>query len=304
MRIIFQLLFVAIVSLLPIRQMYAQNRYTPPDPYSITENKLHFSKYMIMNSGFLGPNALPVPHLHEGNNPGKLDLEMKYEYYFQDREQTHDALIELKIPIAEGKVALEFRYVPFEFYEVDESLSRLRRTESGSVLSGKSQGDVYFGTAVQLVEDHEWIPDILFGMSCKTASGTNLEDARHTDSPGYYLDLSLGKSYYFGKEKESFFRWYMLGGFYAWQTYIDEFPQNDAIFYGFGFNFDLKKVYFSNSLRGLSGYMFNGDQPMVFSSEIGIREGATALVIGYEWGIVDYPFKCFRLGFKLDGMVK
>ena len=96
----------------------------------------------------------------------------------------------------------------------------------------------------------------------------------------------------------------MLGGFYAWQTFNDDFPQNDAIFYGLGFDFDFKFAYISNSLRGLSGYMFNGDQPIVYYSEIGIREGRTAFTLGYEWGIVDYPFKCIRLGFKLDGMIE
>ena len=259
---------------------------------------------MIMNSGFLGPNGLPVPHLHEGDNPLKMDLEMKYEYYFQDREKTHDALINLKIPVASGKVALEVRYVPFEFYEVEESLSRYRRTESGKTLSGQSLGDIYFGTAVQLVKDHEWIPDLLFGMTCKTASGTKQEDARHTDGPGYYIDLSIGKSYLMGSQKRSYFRWYMLGGFYAWQTYVDEFPQNDALYYGLGLKLDLQSIYLKSSLRGLSGYMFNGDQPIVLDTEIGIREGRTAFTLAYEWGIVDYPFKCIRLGFKLDGRIE
>ncbi len=252
----------------------------------------------------MGPNALPVPSLHQGDNPGKLDLEMKYEYYFQDRDHTHDALIEMKIPIASGKVAIEVRYVPFEFYEVEESLSRERRSLSGSSQSGKSLGDVYFGTTVQLIQDHEWMPDVMFGMSCKTASGTDLQDARHTDSPGYYFDLSFGKSYNFGSEKKSIFRWFMLGGFYSWQTYIDEFPQNDAIYYGLGLKLDLRSIYVSTSLRGLSGYMFNGDQPVVYCAEMGVREGRTAFVIAYERGITDYPFQCLRLGFKLDGRVE
>lgn len=284
--------------------MTAQNRYTPPDPYTIVENKQHFSKYMIMNPAYLGPNGLPVPRLHMGSNPEKLNLEMSYEHYFQNQEKTQDVLIDIKIPVANGKVALEFRYVPFEFYEVKEEMSRRRRSRSGESLSGQSFGDVYFGTAVQLIEGHSWMPDLLFGMSCKTASGTNLEDARHTDSPGYYIDLSMGKSYPFGKELKNYFRWYMLGGFYAWQTYIDEFPQNDALYYGFGMTLDFKSVYLASNLRGLSGYMFNGDQPVVLIGEIGLREGRTAFVLGYEWGIIDYPFKCVRVGFKLDGMIE
>jgi len=293
-----------LIFLIPAWAVLAQNRYIPPDPYSIAEHKEHFSKYMVISSGFLGPNGLPVPRLHQGSNPSSLNLEMSYEYYFQDREKTHDALLDVKIPIASGKAALELRYVPFEFYETEESLSRERRTSEGTMLSGQSFGDIYFGTAVQLVRDHDWAPDVLFAMSCKTASGTNLEDARHTDSPGYYIDLSIGKSYYFKQGSTAYFRWFMLGGFYAWQTYLDDFPQDDALFYGIGVKLDLRAVYFTSSLRGLSGYMFNGDQPVVYRAEAGIREGRSALVLGYEWGIIDYPFNCFRLGFKLDGMIE
>ena len=183
----FRSLVIAVIVFLPVGQLASQeqNRYTPPDPYTLTGDKLHYSSYMIMNSGYLGPNGLPVPGLHKANNPLKMDFAMKYEYYFQDREQTHDALINIIVPISDGKVAIEARYVPFEFYEVDKSLSRYRRTESGEALSDHSFGDVYFGTTVQLIEDHEWLPDILFGMSCKTASGTKKEDARHTEGPGY-----------------------------------------------------------------------------------------------------------------------
>ena len=43
---------------------------------------------------------------------------------------------------------------------------------------------------------------------------------------------------------------------------------------------------------------------MVFYPELGIREGKTAFIIGYEYGITDYPFTCLRLGFKLDGIVQ
>ena len=300
MRLFKDSFYLVLILLLPFLQVGAQNRYTPPDPYGITQGKQHFTKYMIMNTAFLGPNGLPVPYIHDGVNPPRFDMEMKYEYYFQAREQTHDALVRMIIPIAEGKAALELKYVPFEFYEVDKSLSRERRSESGEYLSGRSLGDVYFGTSVQLVKDHNWMPDILFSMSCKTASGTMLEDARHTDSPGYYIDLSMGKNYHFGKNG-SYLRWYLLGGFYAWQTYIDEFPQNDAIFYGLGLKIDFGEVYLKSSLRGLSGYMFNGDQPVVHYSEFGVREGRTAFTVGYEWGITDFPFNCFRFGFKIDG---
>jgi hypothetical protein len=50
--------------------------------------------------------------------------------------------------------------------------------------------------------------------------------------------------------------------------------------------------------------MFNGDQPVIHYSEFGVREGRTAFTVGYEWGITDYPFNCFRIGIKIDGFAE
>ena len=218
-----RILSIALLLLLQF-PLFGQNKYIPPDPYGITTNKQHFSKYLIVSPAYLGPNALPVPRVFDGSVTRKLRFGMEYEYYYADGEQTHDVYTGIQIPIAGGKVSLDFSYVPYEFYSVDSLISRQRRSLTGDYQEGSSFGDVYFGTHVQLVRNHRWIPDIAFGMNCRTASGTGLEDARHTDTPGYYLDLSLGKTHYFG-ESSTGLRWHALVGFYVWQTYLDNYPQ-------------------------------------------------------------------------------
>ena len=277
------------------------NKYIPPDPYALNGTKQHFSKYLIVSPAYFGPNAIPVPRLFNGQTSKKVRFDMEYEYYFRNGEETHDVYSEVHIPVADGKVSLDFMYVPYEFYSVDSVISRERRSLSGNTLKGSSLGDVYFGTHVQLLSKHKWIPDISFGMSCRTASGTALKDVRHTDTPGYYLDMSVGKTYYFG-ETESGIRWYALIGFYVWQTYLDNYPQNDALLYGGGIQFQFRDFFVLNSLRGYSGYMSNGDHPLVYRTELGINEGAAALVLGYERGIRDYPFSCVRIGVRINGI--
>ncbi|MCD6347167.1 MAG: hypothetical protein J7L96_07090, partial [Bacteroidales bacterium] len=295
------LLLLTCLSVLTANGQISNDKYVPPDPYGITGSKQHFSKYLIVSPAYFGPNAIPVPRLFDGETSQKMQFDMEYEYYFGDGTQTHDVYTEIHVPVADGKVSLDFMYVPYEFYSVDSLTSREWRSLSGNALNGSSFGDVYFGTHVQLVRDHVWIPDLSFGMSCRTASGTNLEDVRHTDTPGYYLDLSMGKTYYFG-ESSSGIRWYALVGFYVWQTYLDHYPQDDALLYGGGVQLIFRDFFWENSLRGYSGYMSNGDQPLVYRTELGIREGAAALVLGYEKGIRDYPFDCIRLGIRINGI--
>ena len=277
------------------------NKYIPADPYVLTGPKQHFSKYLIVSPGNLGPNALPVPRLFNGKTSKKFHFNMEYEYYYSDGEQTHDVFTEIHIPVADGKISLDFMYVPYEFYTVDSVTSRSRRTLSGDALAGSSFGDIYFGTHVQLIENHKWLPDLAFGMSCRTASGTSLEDSRYTDAPGYYFDLSIGKTHKFG-DSQSGIRWYALGGFYVWQTYLDNYPQNDALLYGAGLQFLFRDFFITNSIRGYSGYMYNGDHPLVYRTELGIREGSAALILGFEKGIRDYPFNCLRVVIRINGI--
>lgn len=296
-RIILLISFLVLPGLLK-----AQSKYIPPNPYDIIENKQHFSRYLIVSPAYFGPNALPVPRLTNGRVKDKLWIDLEYEKYKSIGEVTSDVFADIHIPFANGKVSLDFNYVPYEFYSVDSTLSRERRSESGGELDGSANGDVYFGTHIQLIRDHNWLPDLALGMVCRTASGTKAEDARFTNAPGYYLDMSIGKSYNIEVLENSNLRWFALLGFYVWQTFLDEYPQNDALLYGGGLEFKFGRIKLMSSLRGYNGYMNNGDHPLVFRSELGLSEGAASIVLGYEYGIRDYPFSCIRAGFRINGL--
>jgi len=297
----FRLLCYISFFLLP-SMLYAQNKYIPPNPYGILENRQHFSKYLIVSPGYFGPNALPVPRLTDGSVKEKLWIDLEYEHYSGKGDLTNDVFTDIHIPIANGKVSLDFFYVPYEFFSVDYDVSRERRSQSGEALNGYAQGDVYFGTHVQLVRDHQWIPDLAFGMTGRTASGTNAEDVRFTNAPGYYFDLSAGKSYVIAALTDSYIRWFALAGFYVWQTYLDDYPQNDALLYGAGLEFKFHRISMINSIRGYNGYMHNGDHPLVYRFELGASEGVASLILGYEYGIRDYPFSCLRVGVRINGL--
>lgn len=279
-----------------------QNKYFPPDPYTQWDGVTHWSKYQITSPGFLGPNALPVPVIHKALIPEKFNWTGLYEYYYGSGDETHDFNVHMIVPLAKGRIGLEFKYVPIEFFSMDSLVSRTRRTMSGGPVDGKAFGDVYFGTVIQLMKNHSYLPDLSVAMTCRTASGTDREDARHTDAPGYYLDASIGDSY--GKNKGFFrhVRWYAEIGFYCWQTYLDNYPQNDALLFGCGIDFDFDYFFVNQTMCGYSGYMKNGDQPLMYRVDLGIKMGSAALVFGYEKGFRDYPFQSVRAGFQITGL--
>ncbi len=297
-----QILSTILLFFLVSTRLVAQNKYIPPDPYNDWDGITHWSKYQVSSPGFFGPNALPVPLMHKAIVPEKFFWSGQYEYYYGTGDETHDFKTHMVFPIGKGRVGLEFSYVPVEFYKMDSTISRIRRTFSGKASEGNAFGDIYFGTMVRLIKDHEYLPDFIVAMTCRTASGTAREDARYTDTPGYYFDASVGDSY--GKSSGYFqhVRWYAEIGFYVWQTNLDNYPQNDALLFGGGIDFDFKDFFINQSICGYAGYMNNGDQPVVYRIDLGIKMGEAALVLGYEKGFKDFPFHGIKAGFQISGL--
>lgn len=60
---------------------------------------------------------------------------------------------------------------------------RFARIEDGK---GQALGDFYFSTLNQIFKDRKFL-NTLFPFAAKSASGNQLESARHADSPGYFF---------------------------------------------------------------------------------------------------------------------
>lgn len=279
-----------------------QNKFIPPDPFTSWDGVTHKSKYLITSPAYMGPNALPVPLVHNASIPQQIKWTGAFEYFSGTGNSTQDFFTQFIVPLANQWVALELTYCPIEFFSMDSATSRSWRTFSGSPVTGHSLGDVYFGTVVQIIRDHRFLPDLTVSMNCRTASGRGRENARHTNTPGYYLDAAIGDQYSF---KSSFFRsirWYAEAGFLVWQTYLDAYPQDDALLFGAGIDLDFRYLFINQTFRGYSGYMNNGDHPLVYRADLGIRIGTAAFLVGYEKGCRDYPFESIRAGFQINGL--
>jgi hypothetical protein len=124
------------------------------------------------------------------------------------------------------------------------------------------------------------------------ASGTNLGDARFTDGPGYYFDLSAGRNI---AVDNSILRFYAMAGFYAYQTFDVEHLQNDCILYGAGADLHFKNFLFSQSIAGYTGYLNIDDKPIVYRVSLRLKSKLVDWKAEYQWGIRDNDFQRVRL---------
>jgi len=262
----------------------------PPNPYWEWDGITHWTRYMITNPGYMGPNALPVPELRSGLVGSEIRIQNGYSYFHNKMDPTHSMFTRVIVPIYKNKLAVEFSVVPLEFFNMDSALRWERHTH---LLKGEgiAFGDIYFGSNIQLIKDHKSLPDLVLRLMCKTASGGHLAEARYTDSPGYYVDLNFGKKIGNAKDGKLHARITGMFGFMAWQTYLPNNRQNDAFIFGGGLLLSSKSIEFHNNISGYFGYMNLGDQPIVFKSDLTLKGRNTDFKLGYIYGINDFDYQ-------------
>jgi len=259
-------------------------------PYQIID----WSQYIQMAPAYMGPHALPVPSIYEARVLDQAELEMGYTHYsHQDGEApTNAAYTRIYYPVAAHRVGLELQFVPYESFSYSDEMADYMHTIQ---TSGHGGGDVYINTYIQILKQNDKRrPDLTLRYALRTASGSEVNNARHTDSPGYYFDLSLGKDVY--AEGDELVRFYALLGFYVWQVPDYSKMQNDAILYGMGASYHHQAWAIKWHLGGYHGYKNDGDSPMVmrFQGDVPLSEHFRARVL-YEQGFRDFPYNGIHL---------
>lgn len=259
----------------------------------------HWSRYMILSPAFMGPNALPVPEIKTGQLSSHSHFKLGGEGHFSRGDQTLNLTTELYIPLFSPRAGLHLQVVPFERYVLDTE-TRDQRVVRDFDGKGTAFGDLYLGTQIQLLQESKNLPAVALSVNLKTASGNNLAAARFTDTPGYYFDVSAGKTISPRNTIIDSIRPYLMIGLYVWQTYQTDHYQNDCFLYGLGFDLNIQKWMISNSLGGYSGYIGNGDQPLVYRFTLRSQfEKYPNLSIRFQEGLSDFPYTSCRFSLLL-----
>ena len=285
------LLFISWILSLP-QTVFAQNYWKLPPLYDYG-NALK-RKFIITTPGYMGPNALPVPEIRKGLVEDNMYVKAGGETHFGEGDFTRNVYAKVYYPVVPGKVAIEVYGIPYEVYDLTEETKKERRILDVNC-SGHTWGDYYFSTIIQLTKNKPVLPDMALAFSCKTASGKSILNARYTDAPAYFFDVSFGKDLQLPVTGIDKFRIYGTAGFYVWQTNSDQHPQDDAFLYGLGCETQLGKWRFNQVLAGYNGYLEMGDRPSVFRSQITRQQSFFNYSLEYQLGLRDYQFSSFKL---------
>lgn len=151
-----------------------------------------YAQNVKYSPAWFGPNANPVPEFTDARIPSKTTFQLMGDYYFGYGDETINGSLKIEIPLLPKRVSFKIWTTLLEHYKVTEEISNKREMNGNT--SGKANGDIYVQTRISILNESKKRPAIILNSTLKTASGTNFNERRYFDTPGYYFDLEIGKS--------------------------------------------------------------------------------------------------------------
>ena len=254
------------------------------------------------STAWFGPNANPIPEFTDATIPAKTTISLMGDYYFGHGDQTENGYAKIEFPLIPERVSFKVWSTILEHYQVTDRVSTVRDMLNGNI-SGKANGDIYFQTRIRVLNEKKNAPSIILNATLKTASGTNHLERRYFDTPGYYFDAEIGKSFYTKGSFISEIRAVANVGFMSFETERQS-TQDDAPLYGGKIILGNDTWKLENSLSGYWGWMhtnasygFNyGDAPMVYAAKISKITKNITYFAQYQSGLHDFPYQQVRVG--------
>ena len=260
------------------------------------------------STAWFGPNANPVPEFTDARIPSKTTLSLMGDYYFGYGDQTENGYFKIEFPLLPERVSFKVWSTILEHYQVTDQLSAERKMLNGNT-TGKANGDLYFQTRILILKETEKVPSFILNTTLKTASGTNNDQRRYFNTPGYYFDAEIGKSIHTKGSFINEIRGVVNFGFMCWET-EKQSTQDDAPMYGGKIIIGNDKWKLENTLSGYWGWMHTnihygknyGDAPMVYNAKITKLCKNINYFAQYEYGIHNFSYQMVRLGvsFTMD----
>lgn len=256
----------------------------------------HWSRYMITQPGFQGPNSLPVPRIGNGSADSSFAVGVTGNLHFSNGDNTQNLSVYANCSVVKELVSVDLMWVPYEHYTMSTAIKEKRHVFSPYYNDHSTPGDIHLNTTFQLLKKWRESIQLALRIGFRFPSGSDFGAARYTDGPGYYFDISMGKPI-----KNSSVKWIAMMGFYVWQIKSDYHNQNDALLVGSGLEWNKKSLRLQTYIAGYMGYLQNiGDDPFVFRANMEKKLHRTTLLLGFQQGLKDFAYSSVEVGAKYN----
>lgn len=261
----------------------------------------HVSKWIQVAPGKMGPNALPVPEMDYALVGSRSSVKFGGHLNIMEGDTAFNSYLDFYWAVAPGKVAVRIWGFPTETFRTSNEVRNERQIYYDDEGWRTTGGDLWISTFIQLLKNHNSIPDIALNYSMKTTTGSILH-ARYTDSPAHYFYAAAGKSFFTENGFLNEVRLSAMGGIYIWQTNKVEMAQDEGPLFGVGLKLRHKAISIYNEAGGYDGYGAYGymdvedyNKPLVYRARL-TKEGKNFdWQLEYKTGWIDYNYTTVKL---------
>ncbi|MFZ9386433.1 MAG: hypothetical protein ACO25B_01005 [Chitinophagaceae bacterium] len=253
----------------------------------------HWSKYIITQPKFMGPNALPVPYLTNGGTDSTNYVGSSASFHFTKGDRAQDLAVFGNYCLLRDRISIDISYEPVEIYQTSDTIKKQRHVYYKNYYDNHARGDVHLNFNIRIFRKWEKTVQLALRIGYRYPASSGLESARYTDGMGYYFDVS------YGKPLSPNLKWIGMAGFYVWQLNGDGHRQNDAFLFGNGLEWNRNGWKAQGYIAGYMGYLYNsGDKPIVVRAQAEKRFKKSGLLFRMQHGIQDYMYTSAELGVK------
>ena len=254
----------------------------------------HWSRYILTQPAYQGPNALPVPQVGNGRIDSSFFIGATGNLHYSKGDNTQNVAVYVNYCLVKDFIAMDIFWVPKEMYTLSHAMKEERRISPQFYNDTYGEGELHLNTNFQILKKWKKKISLAARIGYRFPTGSGFGAARDIDAPGYYFDISFGKPI-----RHSAFIWTGMLGFYSWQIESDKNNQDDAILFGTGLEWNKNNWVIKTNLAGYIGYLENsGDKPVVFRFKLEKRIKKIAILIGFQKGLHDFKYSSGEAGVK------
>jgi hypothetical protein len=255
-----------------------------------------WERYIKFTPGYMGPNALPVPPIGNGSIDSINSIGLGAQFHFSKEDKTQNISLYANYCLVKNKISFDLYWVPVEHFSMSHRLKEERHVFSDNYYDKYATGDIHLATNIQLFnkERSGWRSALRVGYRFPTSNG--LGAARFTDAPGYWLDISFGKTF----RSNPSLKWITMLGGYFWQSdNIERHRQDDALLVGTGLEWNRKKFRLQTYISGYFGYFEQlRDDPVVARINMEKTIGRKILFVKLQQGLQDFKYGSGEVGVR------
>ena len=106
----------------------------------------HWSRYMITQPAYQGPNSLPVPRMSNGRIDSSFSISATGNFHFSDGDNTQNISLYANYCLVKDLISFDATWVPYEHFNMSQAVKEKRHVFTQFFYDTDASGELHLNT--------------------------------------------------------------------------------------------------------------------------------------------------------------